>query len=60
MKKLEEIRLELYKLMSNWESKQYAVDSVLSDSYELSLIAKNKKGILGYSTGLPSLDKYTD
>ena len=60
VKKLEEIRLELYKLMSNWESKQYAVDSVLSDSYELSLIAKNKKGILGYSTGLPSLDKYTD
>ena len=60
VKKLEAIRLELYKLMSNWESKQYEVDTVLESSYKLSLTAKNKEGILGYSTGLPSLDKYTD
>jgi len=59
-KKLEKIRLELYKKMSGWESKNYAVDNVLNDAYKLSLQAKNKTWILGYSTGLKTLDKYTD
>jgi len=59
-KKLESIRLELFKKMSGWESKNYCIDTVLDSSYLLSKKAKEKVWILGYSTGLPSLDKYTD
>lgn len=60
VKKLETIRKELYKKMSGWESKRYSVDNVLNESYLLSKQAKEKKWILGYSTGLKTLDKYTD
>lgn len=59
-KKLDTIRKELFKKMSGWESKNYSVDNVLNDAYKLSLQAKNKSWLLGYSTGLKTLDKYTD
>lgn len=59
-KQLEEIKKELYKKMSGWEAKNYSIDNVLNDSYLLSKKARDKKWILWYSTGLPSLDKYTD
>lgn len=59
-KKLDIIRKELFKKMSGWESKKYAVDNVLNESYLLSKQAKEKKWILWYSTWLKTLDKYTD
>lgn len=58
--KLENIRVELFKKMSWWESRNYNISNVLSNAYDLSLIAKEKKWLLWYSTWIKTLDKYTD
>jgi hypothetical protein len=41
-KKLEAIRLEIFKKMSGWEAKNYSLDTVLDSSYLLSKKAKEK------------------
>lgn len=59
-KKFEAIRIEIFKKMSGWEAKNYSIDTVLNSSFLLSKTAKEKVWILGYSTGIRSLDKYTE
>lgn len=57
---IKKIRDRLEEIRTGNISKDYSITNLLIEAENLSLIMKDKEGILGYKTWLPTLDKYTE